>query len=269
MASECMKKMNGSERKHHFLLVHGGCHGAWSWYKLFTLLRAAGHRVTALDMASCGVDTKPLDQVHSIVHYHQPLTDFMASAPAHGRVVLVGHSSGGIGVSLAMERFPRTISVAIFATAMMPSLVSPPGNMIKEMFRRLDSMMDCRATLDQGPDSSPSTFIFGPMFLASKVYQCCQPEDLTLATMLVRPGKPFGEDMSREIMVSEENYGSVSRVYIVSKEDELLKADFQHWIIENNPPREVRAIHGSDHMPMLSKPQELCCCLLYIADRYD
>ncbi|RWR83176.1 putative esterase PIR7A [Cinnamomum micranthum f. kanehirae] len=80
-------------------------------------------------------------------------------------------------------------------------------------------------------------------------------EDLTLATILVRPGKPFGEDMSREIMVSEQNYGSVSRVYVASKEDELMKEDFQHWIIENNPPREVREIHGSDHMPMLSKPQ--------------
>ncbi|EXB63678.1 hypothetical protein L484_027021 [Morus notabilis] len=35
----------------HFVLVHGSCHGGWSWYKLVPLLKSAGHAVTALDLA--------------------------------------------------------------------------------------------------------------------------------------------------------------------------------------------------------------------------
>lgn len=87
--------------------------------------------------------------------------------------------------------------------------------------------------------------------------------------MLVRPGKPFEEEMRKEIELSKEKYGSVSRVYIVSKEDELMKEELQRWMIENNPPKLVVEISGSDHMLMLSKPQQLCLCLLDIARTYE
>ncbi|OVA10518.1 hypothetical protein BVC80_8985g55 [Macleaya cordata] len=42
------------QEKKHLVLVHGACHGAWCWYKLATLLRTAGHRVTALDLGASG-----------------------------------------------------------------------------------------------------------------------------------------------------------------------------------------------------------------------
>ncbi|KAL4275907.1 hypothetical protein AHAS_Ahas20G0154100 [Arachis hypogaea] len=29
-------------RKHHFVLVHGSCHGAWSWYKVITMVLKTG-----------------------------------------------------------------------------------------------------------------------------------------------------------------------------------------------------------------------------------
>ncbi|KAL6012532.1 putative methylesterase 19 [Asimina triloba] len=44
--------------------------------------------------------------------------------------------------------------------------------------------------------------------------------------------------------------------------------DFQRWIIRNNPPKEVKEIDGADHMVMMSKPQELCQCLLEMAENY-
>ena len=42
----------------HFVLVHGLCHGAWSWYKVTTALESAGHRVTALDLAASGAPAR-------------------------------------------------------------------------------------------------------------------------------------------------------------------------------------------------------------------
>lgn len=44
----------------------------------------------------------------------------MAALPPDERVILVGHSLGGLAVSQAMERFPSKISVAVFVTALMP-----------------------------------------------------------------------------------------------------------------------------------------------------
>ncbi|XP_058186360.1 methylesterase 10-like isoform X2 [Rhododendron vialii] len=123
------------ERGKHFVLVHGACHGAWCWYKLKPLLQAAGHRVTALDLGGCGVHPSRLDEIVSLSDYLQPLMDFMASLVGDDdkdRVVLVGHSFGGLGVSLAMERFPEKISVAVFITAYMPNYKHPPATLIQE-----------------------------------------------------------------------------------------------------------------------------------------
>lgn len=106
--------------KKHFVLVHGAGHGAWCWYKVATLLKQSGHNVTALDLAASGIDPTQIQQVRSFSVYVDPLTKFMESLPAKERVILVGHSLGGVAISLAMERFPQKISAAVFATAAMP-----------------------------------------------------------------------------------------------------------------------------------------------------
>ncbi|KAL6012529.1 hypothetical protein ACLOJK_003018 [Asimina triloba] len=78
----------------HFILVHGLGHGAWCWYKLATLLRSDGHKVTMPDLAASGVDAKGLDQVGSVHSYFQPLMEIMEDLAQDERVILVGHSYG-------------------------------------------------------------------------------------------------------------------------------------------------------------------------------
>lgn len=97
-----------------------------------------------------------------------------------------------------------------------------------------------------------------------------QKQDLTLATFLIRPSPLFPDFRcsSKETALTKENYGSVPRVYIVCNEDNLMKADIQRWLIDHNQPDEVKVINGSDHMAMMSKPKELCSCLLEIANKY-
>ena len=110
------------EKQRHFVLVHGGGHGAWCWYKVATLLKSAGHKVTALDLAASGVNPKQVYHLKSISDYFEPLMEFMMLLPSEERVILVAHSYGGVSISVAMERFPDKISAAVFATAFMPGL---------------------------------------------------------------------------------------------------------------------------------------------------
>ncbi|CAL5396874.1 unnamed protein product [Camellia sinensis] len=132
----------------------------------------------------------------------------------------------------------------------------------------LHSTMDCRFSFDQGPENPPTSVIFGPEYMATNVYQHCQTEDLELAKTLVRPNGMFFDDVAKESLLTEARYGSVSRVYIVCKEDQLMKPEFQRWIIQNNPPDEVKSIANADHMIILSKPKELCLCLQEISQKY-
>lgn len=113
-----------SSKKLHFVLVHGACLGAWSWYKVTTYLQLAGHNVTALDMAGAGINPTQPKSLSSLTDYYEPLLRFMDALPSDEKVVLVGHSLGGLGISMAMEEFPEKISVAIFVTAAMPGPIS-------------------------------------------------------------------------------------------------------------------------------------------------
>ncbi|KAJ9170759.1 hypothetical protein P3X46_018839 [Hevea brasiliensis] len=107
-------------------------HGAWCWYKLVNILKLVGHQVTALDLGACGVDMKQLDEISSISDHVHPQMEFMDSLPRDKKVVLVGPSYGGLCISLAMENFPKKISVAIFVSAYMPHLYSSPGTLIQQ-----------------------------------------------------------------------------------------------------------------------------------------
>ena len=119
LANNTLASSQSSDKK-HFVLIHGSCHGAWSWYKIVTLMRSSGHNVTALDLAASGVEPLQANDLHSISDYFKPLRDFMEALPRHERVILVGHSFGGLAISQAMEQFPSKISLAVFVGASMP-----------------------------------------------------------------------------------------------------------------------------------------------------
>ncbi|XP_030973361.1 salicylic acid-binding protein 2-like [Quercus lobata] len=259
------------KKERHFVLVHGACHGAWSWYKVATLLKSAGHKVTALDLAASGIHPKQAHELRSLSDYLEPLMEFMASLPADERVILVGHSFGGACISVAIEKFPEKVSVAVYATAHM---FGPDLNfyaVYDEIFRKSDLPMDSQFTFDQGPNNPPTTMLFGSNLMASKLYQLSPPEDLALAMSLVRPSRLYGHDalLLKEPELTKEKCGSVRKVYIVCDQDNSIKEDLQRWMIERNPTDEVKVITGSDHMVMFSKPKELCLCLEEIVKKYS
>ncbi|CAL9108396.1 unnamed protein product [Musa textilis] len=256
--------------KKHFVLVHGICQGAWCWYKLVTLLRSAGHCVTAVDLGAAGVDPQRLDELRSMDDYARPLFHAIASLPPHQKPVLVGHSFGGASVSLAMEKFPDKISVAVFVTAVMPSTTVAMAALVDEFFKGHppEAYLDSKVTISADPQNPSSRIEFGPEYMSNRLYQLSPAEDLTLGTLLVRPGSWFLGDLLRDGIVTEEKYGSVRRAFIVCKEDLAMTEGFQRWMIQASPGAQVAEIEGADHMVMLSKPAALCKLLLDIAARY-
>ncbi|EMS46077.1 hypothetical protein TRIUR3_33741 [Triticum urartu] len=188
----------------HFILVHGLCHGAWCWYKVVAALQAAGHRVTVVDLAASGAHPARIDEVHSFEEYSQPLLDAVAAAPEGGgeRLILVGHSHGGLSLALAMERFPGKVAAAVFAAAGMPCVGKHMGVTTEE--------------------------------------------------------DPVMKDAS---LLTDTNYGSVKKVYVVAKADGSSTEEMQRWMVLLSPGTEVEEIAGADHAIMSSRPRELCDAL--------
>lgn len=128
-----MEVNNKAAEKRHIILVHGAGAGAWCWYKVATALRSAGHRVTVPDLAASGRDERKLTDVPTFREYSKPLLEIMASLLPGDKVVLVGHSLGGVNIALAMEEFPDKVSAAVFVTALMPDFTSRPSHVIEKV----------------------------------------------------------------------------------------------------------------------------------------
>ncbi|XP_015067107.1 salicylic acid-binding protein 2-like [Solanum pennellii] len=253
----------------HFVLVHGACHGAWCWYKLKPLLEAAGHKVTALDLAASGIDLRKIEQLHTFHDYTLPL---MESLPQEEKVILVGHSLGGMNLGIVMEKYPQKIYVVVFLAAFMPDSIHTSSYVLDQYFERMQTMnwLDTRFVSYGSPEEPLPSIFFGPKFLAYNLYQLCPPEDVALVSSLGRASSLFLEDLSKTKYLTDEGYGSVKKVYIVCTEDKLLPKEFQKWQIDNiNSIIETKEIKGADHMAMLSVPKKLCDTLLEIADKYN
>ncbi|XP_050130387.1 methyl jasmonate esterase 1-like [Malus sylvestris] len=256
---------NQTQSPKHFVSIHGACHGAWSWYKVATLLKDSGHNVTALDLGASGINPIQVQQLPSLSEFVEPLTKVMVSLPPNEKVVLVGHSLGGAVISIFMERFPQKIAAAVFVTAVMYGPTLNFSTAYAEVTKGSD-VMDTQYIYDNGTNNPATSFLFGPKVMATSLYQLSPPQDLNLALSLVRPFPIYNYDV---IKLTKEKYGSVRRVFIVADQDHAIALDAQNYMIKYNPPNEVKVIKGSDHMVMFSKPVELFYHLQSIAEKYS
>ncbi|KAB2051667.1 hypothetical protein ES319_A12G070100v1, partial [Gossypium barbadense] len=239
------------KKEGHFVLVHGACHGAWCWYKVITQLKSMGHKVTAMDLAGAGIHPKEVQEVQSFPDYFEPLMNFMASAQPEEKVILVGHSLD----------FLKKVAVAVFATAFMPGPNLPYLTISQQLNERLspDKTMDIQFLFHNGLDKPPTSALFGHNFLASYQYPSSFSYALTVSIeriyrkqeliFVVRHVGVFNDEESiKAVAVTKEKYGTIPRVYVVCGKDNVIKEDFQRWMIENNPSDEVKSISDSDHM---------------------
>ncbi|KAJ0972290.1 hypothetical protein J5N97_020249 [Dioscorea zingiberensis] len=259
----------GHGKRSHFVLVHGAGHGAWCWYKLTALLESAGHKVTAMDLTGCGIDSRSIDEVKSVHDYVKPLMEVMTALPQDEKVVIVGHSLGGMSISFAIQAFPEKIAAAVFAASMISGPDSPLSECFVESYQRTSggTLLDAQLFFDDGLDNLPTAVLFGKQLLTKKMYQFCPLEDIKLACTLMRPSKFFVSELHDNSLFTKESYGSVPRVYIKCMKDEIISEDFQQWMIERASVNEVMEI-DTDHMAMLSKPHEFFSCLLKVAEKY-
>ncbi|KAL6845531.1 hypothetical protein ACP4OV_025026 [Aristida adscensionis] len=245
------------------VLVHGTGHGGWCWYRVATLLRAAGHRVDTPDLAASGAAARPLRDAPTFEDYTRPLLDLLRALPPGERAVLVGHSFGGMSVALAAETFPEKVAAAVFVTAFMPDCANPRPHVIEQL-----PALDWMDSVTEAEHVPPLVFL-GPEFLRQKLYQLSPPEEYTLSQCLARTSSYYVADLKSQPPFSEGRYGAVRKVYVVCKQDLAMVEAYQRRMIEDCPVAEVREIAGADHMAMFSAPVELAAHLADVANKYN
>jgi pimeloyl-ACP methyl ester carboxylesterase len=134
----------GEEDQGNFLLVHGAWHAAVHWNKVTERLVAMGHRVHAIDLPGSGLnaaypqsylrndftafatEASPIGGIH-LADYSRAITAQVTKMARHGPVTLVGHSFGGLAITLAAEAVPDQIGRLVYLTAYVPVPSLPNG----------------------------------------------------------------------------------------------------------------------------------------------
>lgn len=247
---------DATKSKEHFVLVHGAGHGAWCWFRLLPLLRGSGHRVSCVDLAGAAGSHVDPGTVRSFDEYTAPLVDLLAALPDGEKVILVGHSAGGLSLTHAMHLFSDRIKQAIFIAAAMLPFGFKTEQDIKDGVPDLSEHGDVfDLAFGLGVDHPPTSVGLREEFQRRILYQQSPQEDCALATILLRPW-PVALSVARFGSGDRSTIDEVRRVYITTAKDTMVKLEQQEAMIRRWPPSEVVAM-DTDHSPFFSAPEQL------------
>ncbi len=276
-----------------FVFAHGSWHGAWCWASVTPHLVAAGHNTMALDLPGHGLHAKfpssylkrPLDieafaaepsfmKDIDLDAYVTAVTTAVDQAKAGGaeRVIVVGHSMGGVPITFAGEKAAEKIDTLVFLTACM----MPPGKPWAEYFgvpSQADAKLGPVLIGDPGkigglrwdPRSQDAEYL-----AAAKAALAHDVDDQVLAAAmnLLSPDAPaaiYGVAPD----LTPERFGSLKRVFIKCTEDWTIRPGTQDLMISDLDaayPDNATTVFEivSSHEVMLSKPKELADTLLKV-----
>ena len=102
-----------------FVLIHGAWHGGYAWRHVAPMLRQAGHAVYAPSLTGLG-DRAHLARREVDLDLHVQDVVSLLEMEDLQRVVLLGHSYGGMVITGAADRVPERIARLIYFDAFVP-----------------------------------------------------------------------------------------------------------------------------------------------------
>ena len=236
-----------------FVVVHGAWQAPYVWQAVKEQLEANGQKVVVVELPAHGDDyTSPANV--SIDVYRDKVIDAMESIK--GKVILVGHSLGGVVASAIAEKVPNRIEKLIYIGAYVPAngqslldlaSTDPQSHLGSNLIPSKDQL-----TLDVVHDSIASIFS-----------QDALPEvqKLVLEKFRVEAAIPF----TNKATLTNANFGKVDKYYIHTLQDHVIGMDLQNKMVSAANITKVFSLNTS-HSPFLSQPSQVTKLLLTIAE---
>src|SRR5262249_20778106 len=127
-----------------FVLIHGSWQGAWSWNGVRDRLHASGHRVIAPTLPGRG----DVGGDRSCAGHDDNVATVLAALDAddNGRVVVAGHSLGGVVASQVADRRPERILRLVYCAAFVLEDGESAGDVMPEHMRTAISELSASRT---------------------------------------------------------------------------------------------------------------------------
>ncbi len=234
----------------HYILVHGAWEGPWSWDYTRTVLEKQGHTVTAIDLHGRYGGAQSITNV-TLDSYVETVVN--AINQLDHKVILVGHSMAGAVISQVAERIPVKIDKLIYVAAF---LLGSGDSVIEAMKRDPDGEFLPELIFSEGQTSVTAS----EKTWRSKAFHDVS-EDRTLEALPLVDVAQATEPFMAKVVVTDENFGSVPKVYIRTAIDKMVSPKLQDEMLQNWNVDQVHVLQ-SGHFPTLSVPETLAELML-------
>ena len=239
--------------KPKIVMVHGSWHWGGCFQKVADVLALAGYPVATPDLTSHGYDATAWDGFASIEAYARPVEAILGHAP--DKVVLVGHSMGGVPLTYLAEKYPDKIAKLIYLTGfLVPNgrkaldyiLLNVKIPAARELFQVVSQVSNGRGLkLD----------LAKPDLIKAAFYGDCSDHDVGVAARNVLPITSTVPDNTVST-ITPERFGTIPRVYIECTEDKAIPIETQRLMVQNVPGTKTASLPTS-HSSFFSRPAEL------------
>jgi pimeloyl-ACP methyl ester carboxylesterase len=249
----CSKKNDGvTPTPKTFVLVHGAWQAPYVWDNVKAALQQQGAQVITVELPGHGADQTPPQNLTLDVYRDKVIN---ALNGVNGKVILVGHSLGGMVIAEVAEKVPSKIEKLVYIGAYMP--VS--GQSLKDLAQ---TDKDSQLASSLIPSADQLTFDVAQSQIVNIFIQDGSDavKNLVVKNYRPEPAIPFTNPVS----LTAANYGSVPTVYIKTLQDHAVSPALQASMISASGVKSVYKLNTS-HSPFLSKPDSVSILLNQIA----
>ena len=253
--SSCSNDDEQPLKSTNYVLVHGAWQAPYAWQAVKTNLEKQGNTVIVVELPGHGADQTAPGEI-TLDTYKQKVID--AISAIDGKVVLVGHSLGGMIISSVAEAVPEKIEKLIYVAAYLPT----SGQTLDQLAHMdPDSHLGVEGNLIMHTDTF--TIDVKQDQIVDLFIQDGTPEiqSLVVNNYRTEPLIPF----INPVTLTEQNFGSVKKVYIKTLQDHVISPYLQNKMISTTEVESVYEIN-TGHSPFLSQPDALTSLLTKISN---
>lgn len=214
-----------------FVLVHGSFHGAWCWEHLSLLLEQRGHQVVAPNLPGSGGDPAPAENAN-LDSYATRIAGVIDGMP--GRIVLVGHSMGGIVSSQVAEQRPHRLAATVYINGL---LFRSDEGLVKFLDEHAHLGVEDLVLKNMKVTADGVTATFPQEAAAEVFYNTAPPALAAWAASRLRPQRM--QVYHDPLTLTPERYGSVPRFYVEGLQDNAVSIGYQRAMTGRMPCERV------------------------------
>ncbi|GAB3220895.1 alpha/beta hydrolase [Spirosoma arcticum] len=235
--------------KSTFVLVHGAFASQNSWQFIKPILEKEGHTVVMLDLPGHGDDTTPPGQA-TFDSYVEAVGKVVQAQP--GKVVLLGHSMGGMVISAVAEQIPDKLDKLVYLCAYLPK----DGEDLQTLGNTDGGSLIGR-NLKLATDYSSASL---PDDVATQVFASDCSDDIKKLVVSKNRPEPLAPFQAK-VSLSAEKFGRVPKYYIETLNDQGVGTSLQKKMIADNGTIKKVYTIATGHTPYWAKPDELAAIL--------